>query len=253
MSGIDGNVPHVPSAPGVNPAGPQGAESSVALLEARLGFGRHVPTGEPVRFELNGNEIEARADETILQAAARHGIEIPHLCYMEGMRPDGNCRACMVEVEGERVLAASCSRRPTAGMKVSTVSERALHSQRMVLELLVNDAPQPEKLDTELGYWATQLGVSAGRFPMRAQPAPDLSHPGIQVHLAACIQCTRCVRACREVQVNDVIGYANRGNDAKIVFDFDDLMGESTCVGCGECVQACPTGALLPSLSMMAR
>ncbi|HEU5209255.1 MAG TPA: 2Fe-2S iron-sulfur cluster-binding protein [Longimicrobiales bacterium] len=252
MSGLDGATPNAPIAPGVNPLGPQGAETSVALLEARLGFGRHAPTGEPVRFSLNGREIEARPDETILQAAERHGVSIPHLCYMEGMRPDGNCRACMVEIDGERVLAASCSRRPVAGMTVRTDSERALHSQRLVLELLVNDAPQPPGLETELGYWATRLGVSAGRFPMRAQPAPDLSHPGIQVHLESCIQCTRCVRACREVQVNDVIGYANRGNAAKIVFDFDDPMGESTCVGCGECVQACPTGALLPSLSLLA-
>lgn len=252
MSGVDGATPGAPAAAGVNPLGPQGAETSVALLEARLGWGRHAPTGGTVRFTLNGREIEARADETILQAAERHGVSIPHLCYTEGMRPDGNCRACMVEIDGERVLAASCARRPTPGMVVHTGSERALHSQRMVLELLVNDAPQPPSLETELGYWAAQLGVRAGRFPMRSQPVPDLSHPGIQVHLESCIQCTRCVRACREVQVNDVIGYANRGSSAKIVLDFDDPMGESTCVGCGECVQACPTGALLPSLSLLA-
>lgn len=253
MSGRNGAAPDAPLYPGEKPVGPPGARTPVALLETRLGYGRYAPTGDAVRFTLNGREIEARADETILQAAAREGVEIPHLCYMAGMRPDGNCRACMVEVEGERVLVASCSRRPMPGMNVRTDSDRALHSQRMVLELLVNDAPQPPNLDTELGHWAARLGVSAGRFPMRPQPAPDLSHPGMQVHLESCIQCTRCVRACREVQVNDVIGYANRGNAAKIVFDFDDPMGESTCVGCGECVQACPTGALLPSLSLLAR
>ena len=82
---------------------------------------------------------------------------------------------------------------------------------------------------------------------MRAQPAPDLSNPAIAVNLDACIQCTRCVRACREEQVNDVIGYAFRGAESRIVFDVEDPMGESTCVSCGECVQACPTGALMPA------
>src|SRR5207247_8858494 len=92
-----------------------------------------------------------------------------------------------------------------------------------------------------------KLGVGKPRFAARAQPAADISHPAMAVNLDACIQCTRCVRACREVQVNDVIGYAFRGADSKIVFDFDDPMGESTCVACGECVQACPTGALAPA------
>ena len=246
MSGKDGNVTSAPIYPGTNPAGPQGAETSVALLEARLGYGRYAPGGDVVHFTLNGREIEARADETILQAAARHGVDIPHLCYTEGMRPDGNCRACMVEIEGERVLAASCCRHATDGMKIRTDSDRARLSQRMVLELLLSDTVEAsQRPDSELLQWAARLDVVATRFPMRAQPAPDFSHPAIEVRLDACIQCTRCVRACREVQVNDVIGYANRGNDAKIVFDFDDPMGESTCVACGECVQACPTGALL--------
>ena len=92
--------------------------------------------------------------------------------------------------------------------------------------------------------WARRLGVGKPRFAPRHQPAADLSHHGIAVNLDSCIQCTRCLRACREEQVNDVIGYAFRGEHSKIVFDFDDPMGQSTCVACGECVQACPTGAL---------
>ncbi len=91
------------------------------------------------------------------------------------------------------------------------------------------------------------MDVGVGRFPQRAKPAADRSHPAMAVNLDACIQCNLCVRACREVQVNDVIGMAGRGHDEKIVFDFDDPMGASTCVACGECVQACPTGALMPS------
>ncbi len=202
---------------------------------------------EGVRFSLDDTAIEARPGETILQAAERNGVGVPHLCYTEGMRVDGNCRACVVEIEGERTLAPSCYRRPTPGMVVHTANDRARASQKMVLELLLSDVTEERyRDDSELHFWADSLGVTNGRFPQREQPAPDYSHAGITVRLDACIQCTRCVRACREVQVNDVIGYANRGNDAKIVFDFDDPMGQSTCVACGECVQACPTGALMP-------
>ncbi len=203
-----------------------------------------------VNFQLDGQPIAARPGETILQAAERAGIRIPHLCYTEGMRADGNCRACVVEIKGERVLAPSCARRPADGMEVFSTNERARHSQKMVLELLLADAGSSAELrsDSELMDWTRELAVTSSRFSARTQPAPDMSHPGIEVRLAACIQCTRCVRACREVQVNDVIGYAYRGSNAFPVFDFDDPMGASTCVACGECVQACPTGALLPKL-----
>ena len=204
-----------------------------------------------VHFSLNGRDIEARAGETILQVAERHGVDIPRLCYKEGYRSDGNCRACMVEVQGERALVPACCRQPSEGMTVSSDNERALHSQKMVLELLLADMPQqgqsPYRLDSELDAWAGKLNVFSPRFARRKQTLPDLSHPAISVNLDACIQCTRCVRACREEQVNDVIGYAFRGKRSEIVFDMGAPMGESTCVACGECVQACPTGALAPA------
>ncbi len=207
---------------------------------------------ETISFELNGQTLDALAGETILQAADRAGVaDIPRLCYKEGYRSDGNCRSCMVEIEGERVLAPSCCRYPQQGMKVNSKSERAIHSQKMVLELLLADMPDsgksPYTPNSELDDWVEKLGLGNPRFSRRIQPVFDNSHPAMSVNLDACIQCTRCVRACREVQVNDVIGMAYRGSHVEIVFDFGDPMGDSTCVACGECVQACPTGALMPA------
>jgi formate dehydrogenase major subunit len=213
-----------------------------------------------IAFKLDGREVTAEPGETIWQVAHRQGNEIPHLCWQPypDYRADGNCRACMVEIKGERVLAASCIRKPTAGMEVVTDNERAKTARRMVMELLVADQPKAEEMrdpKAEFWHWAKAMDVQTSRFPSRGKagngvPAPDRSHPAMAVNLDACIQCNLCVRACREVQVNDVIGMAYRGHGAKIVFDFDDPMGESTCVACGECVQACPTGALMPSSVM---
>jgi len=209
---------------------------------------------ETIAFTLDGKEVQARKGETIWQVAKRQGTDIPHLCYAPepGYRPDGNCRACMVEIEGERVLAASCIRTPTAGMKVKSQSDRAKTARKMVFELLISDQPDRETdahdPTSKFWAWADRMGIATSRLPSRqSEPAPDRSHVAMAVNLDACIQCNLCVRACREVQVNDVIGMAGRGHNEKIVFDFDDPMGASTCVACGECVQACPTGALMPA------
>ena len=208
-----------------------------------------------IKFELDGQQVEANAGETIWQVAKRHQKEIPHLCYSPepDYRPDGNCRACMVEIEGERVLAASCKRTPTVGMKVKSESARAVAAQKMVMELLVADQPAratSHDPDSKFWHWAEKVEVTESRFPAAERWSGDSSHPAMSVNLDACIQCGLCVRACREVQVNDVIGMAYRSHEAKIVFDFDDPMGKSTCVACGECVQACPTGALMPSVML---
>jgi len=145
-------------------------------------------------FCLNGNTVEAWPGETILQTAKRHAVEIPHLCYQDNYRADGNCRACMVEIEGERVLAPSCCRQPENDMVVHTNNERTLHSQRMVLELLLSDMPgqshSPYKPDSELDQWVEELTVGNPRFEARQSTAADVSHPAIEVNLDACIQCT---------------------------------------------------------------
>ena len=207
---------------------------------------------EAITFTLDGETVTAAPGETIWQVANRLGTEIPHLCYADepGYRADGNCRACMVEVEGERVLAASCIRLPTEGMVVHTASDRAKASRKMVFEMLLADQPaKPQAHDPEsrFWHWTGRVDLAESRLPPRETPAPDISHPAMAVHLDACIDCNLCVRACREVQANDVIGMALRGHGSKIVFDMDDPMGASTCVACGECVQACPTGALMPA------
>jgi formate dehydrogenase major subunit len=212
-------------------------------------------TQKPATFTIDDREIDIRPGETIFRAARRLDIKLPHLCYLPkpGYRPDGNCRVCMVEIEGERVLAASCIRTPAPGMKVKTQTNRAKNARRMVAELLLTDQPAREVAhdpDSELWKVVDRQKLDESRFPRRAAPAvpaPDRSHVAMAVNLDACIHCNLCVRACREVQVNDVIGMAGRGHLEKIVFDFDDPMGASTCVACGECVQACPTGALMPA------
>ena len=215
-------------------------------------------TPEIIEFTLDGRSIHAYEGETIFKAAKRHGVDIPYLCYKDGYRADGNCRACVVEVKGERALVPSCCRKATAGMDVQATSARSVKSQKMVLEMLLSDMPDTgykwnEKDESqqhgELSDWASRMEVTVRpelKALRRNQPKADMSHPAMAVNLDACIQCNRCVRACREEQVNDVIGYAMRGSHSEIVFDLKDTMGDSTCVACGECVQACPTGALMP-------
>jgi formate dehydrogenase major subunit len=240
-----------------------------ALMDAPVTLAEVTP--KTIEFTLDGRSIHAYDGETIFKAAQRYGIDIPHLCYKDGYRPDGNCRACVVEIKGERTLSPSCCRSATAGMDVQASSARAIKSQKMVLEILLSDmgdtgykwndagvaavGSTASKAATDVGqygllsHWAARMNVKVRpelKALRRDQPKADISHPAMAVNLDTCIQCNLCVRACGEVQVNEVIGFAFRGSEAKIVFDLDDPMGESTCVACGECVQACPTGALMP-------
>ncbi|MEN0040507.1 MAG: formate dehydrogenase subunit alpha [Pseudomonadota bacterium] len=218
-----------------------------------------------ITLNIDGVDVTASPDETIWQVAKREGTRIPHLCYLDqpGYRADGNCRACMVEIEGERVLAASCKRTVTDGMVVKTATERAEKSRRMVFELLLADMPeQPVDAQSTFHDWLGEFSIENGRLPGKhagdvthalptsQAPLHDVSNPAIAVNLDACIACNLCVRACREVQVNDVLGMAERGHHAVPVFDIHDPMGVSTCVTCGECVQACPTGALFEKTLM---
>ncbi|MDG1376452.1 MAG: formate dehydrogenase subunit alpha [Yoonia sp.] len=208
-----------------------------------------------ITFTLDGQTVEAEKGMTIWEVANGRGLVIPHLCHKPepGYRSDGNCRACMVAIEGERTLAASCIREPSEGMVVTTDKPRETQARKMVMEMLVADQPARDVAhDKSSHLWdmAEKQGVDQSRFPKLDTdfvPLLDSSHVAMSVNLDACIQCGLCVRACREVQVNDVIGMAGRGHNAYPVFDMDDPMGDSSCVACGECVQACPTGALMPA------
>ncbi len=203
-----------------------------------------------IKFKINNTEIFAEDNETIWQAAKKNNIEIPHLCHADevGYDPNGNCRACVVQIDGERTLAASCIRKPKEGMVVNSVSKEVNETQKIIFELLAADQPCKEDHpdpDSKFWKWGKKLNVDDNKFPKNKFIKNDISHPSMHVNLEACINCNLCVRACREVQSNDVIGMAYRGHQSKVVFDFDDEMASSTCVGCGECVQACPTGALM--------
>jgi len=210
-------------------------------------------SGKSVQFTLDGKQVAASSEDTIWTVAKREGTRIPHLCHLDqpGYRPDGNCRACMVEIEGERTLAASCVRKVSDGMVVKTDTDRADSARRLVFELLAADMPgRDSSPDTRSSFWqwAETWGLATNerlpsKMPVEAQ-VHDVSNPAIAVNLDSCIACGLCVRACREVQVNDVLGMGERGHHAVPVFDIHDPMGHSTCVTCGECVQACPTGAL---------
>jgi formate dehydrogenase major subunit len=203
-----------------------------------------------VKFKINGSELSANKDESIWQAAKRNNIDIPHLCHADevGYDPNGNCRACVVQVKGERTMAASCIRKPSEGMEVDTISKDVNDTQKIIFELLAADQPCKENHpdpESKFWQWGEKIGLNENRFPKNKSVKKDISHPSMNVNLEACINCNLCVRACRDVQSNDVIGMAYRGYESKVIFDFDDEMASSTCVGCGECVQACPTGALM--------
>tara|TARA_A100001037_G_scaffold30437_1_gene24023 strand:- start:1175 stop:3937 length:2763 start_codon:yes stop_codon:yes gene_type:complete len=203
-----------------------------------------------IKFYLDDLEVIAFEDESIWEVSDRLGTRLPHLCHSAepGYRSDGNCRACMVEIEGENVLAASCIRKPVEGMKVKTNTAKASNSRKSVFELLAADQPDrnmhPDP-DSKFWKWTDDINIEDNKFPKLKNVVVDNSHTAMHVNLDACINCNLCVRACREVQVNDVIGMSYRGHGSKITFDFDDNMGDSTCVACGECVQSCPTGALI--------
>ena len=210
------------------------------------------PPTKTVTLMIDGQEITVAEGTTIWDAAKAAGIEIPVLCHDERYDPVGVCRVCAVDVGG-RVYAAACVRPCEDGMEVKTATEGVEKSRATLVQLLMADQPPTEEdpkqtttADNELLALASRYGVQReDGLPLASGRGEDLSNPVIAVNHDACILCDRCVRACDDIQGNDVIGRSGKGYTTRIAFDLNDPMGESSCVTCGECVAACPTGALV--------
>ncbi|MEX0726339.1 MAG: formate dehydrogenase subunit alpha [Planctomycetaceae bacterium] len=209
---------------------------------------------QTVTLTIDGTSVTVPQGTTIWSAAKAAGIEIPVLCHSPRMDPVGVCRMCVVDV-GERVLAASCMRECRDGMTVDTASEKIEPHRRVLTRLLLDEHPVPCEReltsgDCELEALGRRYGLIGpeNRTPVEKKPFKplDLSSPVIAVDHQACILCDRCIRACDDVQSNEVIGRSGKGHTARIAFDLNNPMGDSTCVACGECVSSCPTGALTP-------
>ena len=208
------------------------------------------PAATAVKLTIDGREVTVEPGTTIFDAARRLGIDVPTLCHAQHQTPVGVCRVCTVEVKNNRVLAASCVRPVEEGMVVATASDGVRRARRTLAELLLADHPSPcerqqTTADCELERLGEVYGVGAPRFATRAWPRGlDESSLFIAVDHTACILCDRCIRACTEIKQNNVIGRSGKGYGAGISFDNDLPMAMSSCVGCGECMVTCPTGAL---------
>ena len=208
-------------------------------------------TPRTVTLTIDGREVTVAEGSTIWAAAKAAGIDIPVLCHDERFDPVGVCRMCVVDV-GAPAFAASCVRACEEGMEVKTATPEVERSRAVLTQLLLADQPERERDpkqtttgDNELLALADRYGVSReDGLPLASGRGTDLSNPVIAVDHDSCILCDRCVRACDDIQGNDVIGRSGKGYSTRIAFDLNDPMGESSCVTCGECVSACPTGAL---------
>jgi NADH-quinone oxidoreductase subunit G/formate dehydrogenase alpha subunit len=204
-----------------------------------------------IKISIDGREVAASEGTTILDAAGVMGIEIPTLCHHPDLVPTGNCRVCVVEVEGARTLAGACHTQIASGMVIHTQSFRVLAARKATVELLMaghtGECVTDEHTDKcDLRKLADLLEGGAPRFLMRKPrwyPIEEFN-PYVRRDMSKCILCRRCIGACREIAKKNVYGIAYRGFASKVVVDFDDPLKTEVCRDCGICIDYCPTGAL---------
>lgn len=202
-------------------------------------------------LKIDGRDVSARAEETILEVAQENGIYIPTLCFLEGLTPIGACRMCLVEVKGSRRLLPACVTRVEEGMEVTTASERLTAYRRMILELIFSERNHTCSVcvsngHCELQHLAEELGMDHVRVPYRYPQLPvDASHHRFVIDHNRCILCTRCVRVCDEIEGAHTWDVMGHGYEARVITDLNQPWQMSeTCTSCGKCVHVCPTGAL---------
>jgi bidirectional [NiFe] hydrogenase diaphorase subunit len=210
------------------------------------------PNVRVVTLNIDGRDLSAREDETIIEVCRENQIPIPSLCYLEGLSVWGACRLCLVELAGQGRLLAACSTRVSEGMQIQTNTEKLQRYRRTIVELLFAERNHVCSVcvsngHCELQHMAQKCGVDHVRVPYRQASYPvDSSHEMFRLDHDRCILCTRCVRVCDEIEGAHTWDVMGRGSDCRVITDMAQPWGESdTCTSCGKCVQVCPTGALV--------
>lgn len=205
---------------------------------------------EEITLLIDGREVKGKQGQTIIEVARANGINIPSLCYHPRISKTGACRICLVRVNN-RMLRPSCVEPAINGMTVVTEDEDIVSMRKWILELLLSDGDHnclycDADGDCELQSLVKRYGVQEAKKeePKRERPIDNTSSLAIKRNEYRCILCQRCVKACKEIQVSNVWGFAERGFETRLIADDDQKIGESSCVECGQCVQICPTGAL---------
>jgi formate dehydrogenase (NADP+) alpha subunit len=203
-----------------------------------------------IRITVNGRQLTGQEGMTILEVCRKNGIDIPTLCYVEGLALSGSCRLCIVEVEGSRTLVGSCHTPISQGMIIQTHSPKVLEARRMIVELMLASHPDScvicdQANQCELRKIAADLdiGLVRARTRKRYFPIEDIS-PYLTRDMSKCILCRRCVRACKEIAKKDILAIGYRGFQSKIIVDTDKPINKEACKDCNICVDLCPTGAL---------
>lgn len=200
-----------------------------------------------INLTIDGNEVTVSEGTTILQAAESLGIDIPTICYHEACSANALCRMCVVEVEGWRVLAASCVVQVSPGMVVFTNSPRVIHSRRTILEMLAASVDLSEA--PAIQAMIVQHSASLDRFPEAVRRDPPLidDNPMYVRDYAKCVLCWRCVQVCADdAQYTYAINLSGRGFETLVGTFYEKSIPQTTCVFCGQCIGVCPTNALKP-------